>query len=67
MIGLKGLDGGALLQKKTAQKDEPGPNFPALCLPERTLKTPYYHRDPPISLTFDMPPRLSEGSWMMCV
>lgn len=65
MISLKGMDGGAFYKKK-APKDEPSLNFPAFCLPERTLKH-LITTELPISLTFDMLPCLSEGSWMMCV
>lgn len=41
MIGLKEMEGGSL---EEAPKDEPSLNFPAFWLPEKTLKTPYYHR-----------------------
>lgn len=58
MIGLKGKG------DTSAPKDEPSLNFQPL---RKDLQTPYYCRVPPNSLTFDMLPRLSEGSWMMYV
>lgn len=48
MIGLRGMEGGALLKKKKkkAPKDEPSPNFPAFCLRKDLKNTLLLQRSP---------------------